>query len=77
MRVQGKKTDEAKTIEEAGEAFLDELRRHHFGCDFERDIIPWAPVEGRLDRSANLAGDAFVAEVLRRFSNDRLYVELT
>lgn len=66
-----------KTIEEAGEAFLDELCRHHSVCDPERDITLGAPGEGPLDGSANTEGDAFVAELLRRFSNDDRYVELS
>lgn len=64
------------TNQEAGEAFLDELRRHHFGCERPEPVnCLLEAVE--VDRPANLTGDAFVAELLWRFSNDRLYVELT
>lgn len=76
MMTQGKKSDEAKTIREAGEAFLDELLHHHRDCDPERDLTSCAAIESPLDRSANSAGDAFVRELLRRFSNDDRYVEL-
>lgn len=55
-----------KTLKTAGDLFQEELLRR-FGCDFERDITPCAPVEGLLDRSTISAGDAFVAELLHRF----------
>lgn len=58
-----------KTIKTAGDLFQEELL-YRFGCDFERDITPCAPVEAPLDRSANLAGDVFVEELLHRFHGE-------
>ncbi|MDR4469834.1 MAG: hypothetical protein MRJ68_16315 [Nitrospira sp.] len=63
-----------KTLKRAGDLFQEELL-YRFGCDFERDITPCEALEGPLDRLTNLVGDAFVAELLRRFSNDGLYRE--
>lgn len=58
------------TINEAGEDFLHELRRHHLDCYSERDVTPCAPGEGPLDRSADSAGSAFVEALLRRFHGE-------
>lgn len=64
-----------KTIKTAGDLFQEQLL-HRFGSDFEQDVNLCAPVEDPLDHPFNSAGDAFVAELLRRFENDGRYRDI-
>jgi hypothetical protein len=66
-----------KSLQKAGEEFLEELFRQHFGCErSQSSAIPRRASEVRaLVAAAPNGGDEFVSQLLKYFNHDTSFAE--
>lgn len=66
-----------KSLQKAGEKFLEELFHHHFGCErSQSSTIPCMASEVRAPVApASSEGDEFISQLLKYFHHDSSFAE--
>lgn len=76
MRNHVEDSSKAKMIDEAGCEFLEELIRHHLGCERPTHTIPRIASEASDRVQAIIhAGDEFIARLIKYFHHNDSFVE--
>lgn len=77
LRGQRQEQSKATTIDEAAKQFFEELSSHHFGCEGpdQKTIVGAGCRDSNNGKTCEAVGTQFVSDLLRRFHNDRSFLE--